>query len=124
MQTGLHIDWLEWGDAAFARAATEQRPILLRIGAIWCNTWRLMEGESDAEVTETGPDSGGQTGDNVGLATDAVDAPESVDELAETGQDYEAEAVAGVEEAPPADEAEVKTHADVPGDDENPPEKL
>ncbi len=81
------------------------------------------EAAEEAEATETGPDSGGQTGDNVGLETQAEDAPESVDELAETGQDYEAEAVEGVEDAPPADESEVTTAVDRPADKENPQEK-
>jgi transcription termination/antitermination protein NusA len=81
------------------------------------------EGASEAEATETGPDSGGQSGDNTGLSTEAVEASESVDELAETGQDYEAEAVAGVEDAPLADEAEVTTHAERTADDEESPDK-
>ena len=34
MTTG--IQWLEWGADAFARAAAEQKPVLLAIGAAWC----------------------------------------------------------------------------------------
>src|SRR2546430_10428699 len=30
------IDWHEWGDAAFVRAKSEDKPILLDIGAVWC----------------------------------------------------------------------------------------
>jgi N utilization substance protein A len=41
---------------------------------------------------------------------------ESVSELAEEGQDYEAEVISGVESAPDADQGEVKTH-EMPEDD-------
>jgi hypothetical protein len=47
---------------------------------------------------------------------------ESVSELAEEGQDYEAEVVSGVENARDADQGEVRTH-EVPEDDV-PPEYL
>ena len=30
------VDWLPWGRAAFARAASGQRPVLLFVGAAWC----------------------------------------------------------------------------------------
>lgn len=69
-----------------------------------------------------GPSAGGQSGDVQGLSeTEDVDS-ESVSELAEEGQDYEAEVVSGVENAPDADRGEVKTH-EVPEDDV-PPEYL
>ncbi len=44
-------------------------------------------------------------------------------ELAEEGQDYEAEAVSGVENAPAADDAEVTAHAEHPDEDKIPPEE-
>ncbi|MFY9527384.1 MAG: hypothetical protein WAR24_00595 [Candidatus Acidiferrales bacterium] len=47
---------------------------------------------------------------------------ESVTELAEEGQDFEAEVVSGVENAPDADKGEVRTK-EVPEDDV-PPEYL
>ncbi len=72
---------------------------------------------------QTGPDSAGQSGDNTGLSDVAEAAPESVDELAESGQDVEAGIISGVENAPPADEAEVTTHEQPPGEDDIPPEK-
>jgi hypothetical protein len=53
--------------------------------------------------------------------SESVDS-ESVAELAEEGQAYEAEVVSGVENAPDADQGEVKTH-EVPEDDV-PPEYL
>jgi N utilization substance protein A len=73
------------------------------------------------EQNQTGSDSAGQSGDNTGLSNVAEQASESVDELAETGQDVEAGIISGVENA--ADEAEVSTHEEHPGEDEIPPEK-
>jgi hypothetical protein len=40
------IDWHEWGDAAFARARQEQKPILLDIGAVWCHWCHVIDRES------------------------------------------------------------------------------
>ena len=40
------IDWLEWGEAAFARAAREDKPILLDIGAVWCHWCHVIDRES------------------------------------------------------------------------------
>ena len=37
------IQWLEWGPDAFARAATEQKPVLLAIGAAWCRWTEEMD---------------------------------------------------------------------------------
>jgi len=51
----------------------------------------------------------GQSGDLQGLPTAAEADSESVEELLEEGQTFEAEAVAGVEDAPDADQGEVKT---------------
>lgn len=56
-----------------------------------------------------GPDSGGQSGDTQGLSRRSYDDSESVEELMEEGQYSEAEAVAGVENAPDADQGEVRT---------------
>jgi hypothetical protein len=56
-----------------------------------------------------GPDSGGQSGDTQGLSTGAEADSETVEELLEEGQFYEAEAVSGVENAPDADVSEVHT---------------
>jgi hypothetical protein len=57
----------------------------------------------------TGPDSAGQSGDTQGLSDVAEAGPESVLELVEDGQSYEAEAIEGIEDAPDADVAEVHT---------------
>ncbi len=63
-----------------------------------------------------GSETGGQSGDIQGLSNIAGADSESVQELAEEGQAYEAEVVRGVENAPDADEAEVST-TEVPVDD-------
>lgn len=63
---------------------------------------------------EIGPGSAGQSGDNQGLRDEAEAGPESVDELVEEGQAFEAGIIRGVEDAP--DEQEVQTKQ-VPEDD-------
>jgi hypothetical protein len=63
-----------------------------------------------------GARSGGQSGDLQGLSNREGADSESVDELLEEGNAFEAEAVKGVEDAPDADEGEVRTH-EVPEDD-------
>jgi hypothetical protein len=60
--------------------------------------------------------SGRQSGDLQGLSRAEQADSESVDELIEEGNPFEAEAVAGVEEADNADQREVHTH-EVPEDD-------
>lgn len=64
----------------------------------------------------TGPDSGGQSGDVQGLSRKELADSESIEELAEEGQDYEAGIVSGVENARDADQGEVKT-TEVPEND-------
>jgi hypothetical protein len=56
-----------------------------------------------------GADSGGQSGDTQGLSRREFGGSESVEELLEEGQYAEAEAVSGVEDAPDADQGEVRT---------------
>jgi hypothetical protein len=63
-----------------------------------------------------GAESGGQSGDTQGLSRREYDDSESVEELLEEGQYAEAEAVSGVENAPDADQGEVRTR-EVPEDD-------
>ena len=62
-----------------------------------------------------GTGSAGQSGDTQGLS-DVAQGSESVTELLEEGQYFEAEAVSGIENAPDADVAEVHTRQ-VPEDD-------
>src|ERR1700680_105780 len=40
------IDWYQWGDAAFARAKSENKPMLLDIGAVWCHWCHVIDRES------------------------------------------------------------------------------
>lgn len=73
----------------------------------------------DAVVFEPkglGARSGGQSGDLQGLSGLEGADSESVGELLEEGNAFEAEVVKGVEDAGDADEGEVKTH-EVPEDD-------
>lgn len=63
-----------------------------------------------------GPGSAGQSGDTQGLPDEAEAGSESVLELVEEGQSFEAEVISGVENAPDADVAEVHTRQ-VPEDD-------
>jgi hypothetical protein len=64
----------------------------------------------------TGARSGGQSGSLQGLSNIEGADSESVDELIEEGNAFEAEVVKGVEDAPDPDKSEVHTH-EVPEDD-------
>jgi hypothetical protein len=57
-----------------------------------------------------GASSGGQSGDLQGLSNAAGADSESVDELLEEGNAYEAEVVEGVENVPDADQGGIRTH--------------
>jgi hypothetical protein len=63
-----------------------------------------------------GPDSGGQSGDTEGLSEAEIADSESVEDLVEEGQAFEAGIVSGVENAPDADQGGVRTRQ-VPVDD-------
>jgi hypothetical protein len=63
-----------------------------------------------------GARSGGQSGDLQGLSNRAGADSESVDELLEEGNAFEAEVVKGVEDVPDADEGEIRTRQ-FPADD-------
>ena len=65
-----------------------------------------------------GAGSGGQSGDIEGLSDVESADSESVEELVEEGQDYEAELVSAVENAPDPDQGELST--EVPEDDLDP----
>ncbi len=56
-----------------------------------------------------GPDSAGQSGDTQGLPEEAEAGSQSVLELVEEGQFFEAEVTGGVEDAPDPDVSEVHT---------------
>ncbi len=40
------VQWHAWGEAAFARAQAEDKPVLLDIGAVWCHWCHVMDRES------------------------------------------------------------------------------
>jgi uncharacterized protein YyaL (SSP411 family) len=46
------VQWHPWGEAAFAQAQSEDKPILLDIGAVWCHWCHVMDRESyeDPEI--------------------------------------------------------------------------
>jgi len=65
---------------------------------------------------ELGPEFAGQSGDNQQISGSASADSESVEELIEEGNAFEAEVVYGVENAKDADVSEVTTH-EIPEDD-------
>ncbi len=75
-----------------------------------------------AETRDLGPNSAGQSGDTQGLSDAEDESSESVAELLEEGQYFEAGILSGVENAPPADVSEVRTHQ--VREDDVPPEYL
>jgi hypothetical protein len=76
--------------------------------------------ELGSDPGQVGPDSAGQSGDTQGLSPEADAADESVEELADTDQPYEAGIAEGVEDAEDHPERPVYTHenqtktADIP----------
>jgi len=58
--------------------------------------------------------------DAQGLPQEDLDDSESVEQLVEEGQDLEGELVQGVENAPPADHGDVRTHAPTEPEDRTP----
>jgi uncharacterized protein len=48
LQSAAHqpIHWYPWSEEAFAAARTQDRPVLLDIGAVWCHWCHVMDGES------------------------------------------------------------------------------
>jgi hypothetical protein len=85
---------------------------------------KKTRGRDKSEIVDTlvfepkglGPRSGGQSGDLQGLSELESAGSESVGELLEEGNAFEAEVVKGVEDVSEADEEEVTTH-EVPEDD-------
>ena len=70
-----------------------------------------LEGEvTPYERRGIGARTGGQAGDTQGIRSRPDADSESVEELLEEGQSFEAEVVDGVENAPDADQGEVRTH--------------
>ncbi len=75
-----------------------------------------MTPEKTRRPDELGPNSAGQSGDNQQMPNRAEADSESVEELAEEGNAFEADAVEGVEDAKQPDVSEVTTR-EVPEDD-------
>ncbi len=48
LRSAMHqpVQWHEWGEEAFAKAQSENKPILLDIGAVWCHWCHVMDRES------------------------------------------------------------------------------
>ncbi len=48
LRSAMHqpVQWQQWGEEAFARAAAEDKPVLLDIGAVWCHWCHVMDRES------------------------------------------------------------------------------
>ena len=66
--------------------------------------------ESHPDHSQVGSDSAGQSGDTQGLSPVVDEADESVEELVESGQSFEAEAVQGVGDADEHPESPVPAH--------------
>ena len=75
-----------------------------------------MAEKKESTTHGLGPQAGGQSGDTEGLSEAALADSESVEELVEEGQAFEAGVISGVENAPDADQGGVRTRQ-VPEDD-------
>jgi uncharacterized protein YyaL (SSP411 family) len=56
LRSAMHqpVEWQQWGEAAFALAQAEDKPILLDVGAVWCHWCHVMDRESyENEETAT-----------------------------------------------------------------------
>jgi hypothetical protein len=60
------------------------------------------------------------SGDVQNLSQDELSDSESVEELVEEGQDFEGELIEGIENAPPADQGDIRTHGSAKPDVEPP----
>jgi hypothetical protein len=100
--------------AAVKASSSRKKASAKKVGA------RKKPAQSASEATfpptRTRERSSGQSGDLQGLSNRQRADSESVDELVEEGNAFEANAVSGVEAADDADEQEVHTH-EVPEDD-------
>ena len=56
LRSAMHqpVQWHAWGAEAFAKAAAEDKPVLLDVGAVWCHWCHVMDRESyeDAATAE------------------------------------------------------------------------
>ena len=95
---------------AASRKAKRRAPVRPRKGTAGFDV------ETPLDARGLGAEAGGQSGDTEGLSRAELADSESVEELLEEGQAFEAGIVSGVENAPDADEGEVTTR-EVPEDD-------
>lgn len=79
--------------------------------------------ELGSDPAQVGPDSAGQSGDAQRLSEVEDAEEESVEELADTDQAYEAAAVEGVEDAGDHPERPVHTHEEYGRPDDLPPQR-
>jgi hypothetical protein len=95
------------------KAAAKARPIRTR-------GKREIAASVEFEPKGLGARSAGQSGDLQGLSNRASADSESVDELLEEGNAFEAGVIKGIQDVPDADEGEIITHEvledDVPGE--------
>ena len=102
-------------------AAAKKKMAMKRAPAKKAAPKKKAQGKSQSVSTEAfkleglAAHSGGQSGDLQGLSNIAAADSESVDELLEEGNSFEADVVKGVQDAGDADEGEVRTH-EGPGD--------
>ncbi|MEO8275405.1 MAG: hypothetical protein ABI639_04255 [Thermoanaerobaculia bacterium] len=71
-----------------------------------------MENAQDPIEREPKSADAGQSGDTEGLSTATEETEESLEDLVESGQDFEAELVDGMEDAANHPEEPVRTHED------------
>ncbi|HEX4075473.1 MAG TPA: hypothetical protein VHX49_08760 [Candidatus Acidoferrales bacterium] len=96
------------------RKSAARRPVMRR--EISSGSERSSLGSGFFEATERptkrglGQDAAGQSGDLQGLPRRVDVDSESVEELIEEGQSFEADAISGVENAPDADQGEIRIH--------------
>jgi hypothetical protein len=104
--------------AAAKKAAGKKATVAKKVVATRRRTPARRKGASAPTFSRerAGSQSGELSGDLQGLSNREAADSESVDELLEEGNAFEADAVSGVESADDADEQEVHTH-EVPEDD-------
>lgn len=96
------------------RKSAARRPVVRR--EISSGSERSSLGSGFFEETQRpakrglGEDAAGQSGDLQGLSREVDVDSESVEELIEEGQSFETDAISGVENAPDADQGEIRIH--------------
>jgi hypothetical protein len=123
------IQDLRWRASVPIRLNVRSRISIQRIGEILEDVMvKRSRGAERAQLDElgndpgqVGPDSAGQSGDTESLSSIADASDESVQELAEDDQAFEAEVVDGVEDAADHPERPVHTHIEYGRPDDLPP---